>query len=66
VVVENRIHALHAEGFSIREIARELHLSRMKVHRVLMASADDMTNSPSSPAVADDPVLSLLSGIVQR
>ena len=42
------------EGFSVREIARELGLSRMKVHRVLMAS-------PTVPSVSDDPLVALLT-----
>ena len=67
--MENKIRALRAEGLSVREIARELGLSRMRVHRVLSASAP----VPSVPAIttsvnigADDPVLSLLTRLTWR
>jgi hypothetical protein len=47
---------MKAEGFSIREIARELGLSRIRVHRVLSASPPtDCT------AISGDPILSLLT-----
>jgi hypothetical protein len=62
VLVEQGIRALRAEGFSVREIARELGLSRMKVHRVLMASAAAAADEPPPvPVVSDDPILALLT-----
>jgi Helix-turn-helix domain of resolvase len=53
VAVEHQIRAMRAEGFSVREIARELGLSRMKVHRKLIAS-------PAVPVPADS-VLAVLT-----
>jgi Homeodomain-like domain len=67
VLVEQQIRALKAEGFSVREIARELGLSRMKVHRVLAAPpatavpvSAELSESGQSH-VAPDPILSLLT-----
>jgi lambda repressor-like predicted transcriptional regulator len=51
--MEQQIRALKAEGSSVREIARELGLSRMKVHRILMASPP----VPAVGAVPADPIL---------
>ena len=53
-MVEQRIRAMRAEGFSVREIARELGLSRMKVHRSLASSRP-------VAAVPADPILALLT-----
>jgi DNA-binding CsgD family transcriptional regulator len=51
---------MKAEGFSVREIARELGLSRMKVHRALSASPAAPA-ADAVPAVSDDPIMSLLT-----
>jgi transcriptional regulator with XRE-family HTH domain len=63
LLVEKRIRALRAQGLSIREIARELGLSRMRVQRVL-ASSPAVPLVPAdgdSASVAGDPVVSLLT-----
>jgi hypothetical protein len=63
VLVKQQIRALKAEGFSVREIARELGLSRMKVHRMLAALPPaDIGNSPNiETAVPADPTVALLT-----
>jgi hypothetical protein len=58
--VEQQIRAMSAEGFSVREIARELGLSRMRVHRMLTASPS-VPAVPSSAAADGDPVVALLT-----
>jgi hypothetical protein len=49
------VHRLHREGFSIRAIAKRLGLSRMKVHRVLMAAGNAVvTEDEDGGEVFDD------------
>jgi transcriptional regulator with XRE-family HTH domain len=57
--MEQRIRAMRAEGFSIREIARELGVSRMRVHRVLMSQ-----QSPAVPTAAVAGSTSVVDAVV--
>jgi hypothetical protein len=51
---DDDVHRLRCEGFSIRAIADQLGLSRMKVHRTLTAQADELDDY-DEPAALFEP-----------